>query len=229
SCSSPSSPTTTLYTLLLEYHPSMLTEVTAPGSPVSSCIAHKVAQDLQSLYQFFQNKTDITMKGITFDHYTALLRFDPNSPILSNWQAFVQEFLSQFGMFDTVAEAKENLFNLQMHNNEQFTTFIVCTEKEAYKTSWNYNTLWFVLYYTSRMSSALPPSQPTMAITRLLSPRLTNSEDCSKYSAPWVPWNSSRDSNWQTRGTTGKQTTGAAPPPNPAAQLPLKQELANTN
>ncbi|KAG5349752.1 hypothetical protein C0989_002041, partial [Termitomyces sp. Mn162] len=33
--------------------------------------------------------------GIAFDHYTALLQFDPNNPILSNWLTFIQEFSSQ--------------------------------------------------------------------------------------------------------------------------------------
>ncbi|KAG6858724.1 hypothetical protein C0993_005160, partial [Termitomyces sp. T159_Od127] len=32
------------------------------------------------------------LQGIAFDHYTALLRFDSNSLVLSNWQAFAQEF-----------------------------------------------------------------------------------------------------------------------------------------
>ncbi|KAG5328452.1 hypothetical protein C0989_010422, partial [Termitomyces sp. Mn162] len=63
--------------------------------------------------------------GIAFDHYTMLLWFDPNNPMLSNWLAFTQEFLSKFGVFDTVAEAEENLFNLRMRNNKHFTTFIV--------------------------------------------------------------------------------------------------------
>ncbi|KAG6899247.1 hypothetical protein C0993_011970 [Termitomyces sp. T159_Od127] len=87
------------------------------------------------------------LQGIAFDHYTALLQFDSNSPVLSNWQAFAQEYSSKFGVFDTVVEAEENLFNLQMHNNKQFTTFIVRFEKEAYKTSWNYNALWFALHH----------------------------------------------------------------------------------
>ncbi|KAG5335730.1 hypothetical protein C0989_000533, partial [Termitomyces sp. Mn162] len=83
--------------------------------------------------------------GIAFNHYTALLQFDPNNPVLSNWLAFTQEFLSKFGIFDTVAEVEENLFNPQMHNNKHFTTFIVCFEWEAYKTGWNYNALHFAL------------------------------------------------------------------------------------
>ncbi|KAG6883492.1 hypothetical protein C0993_005863 [Termitomyces sp. T159_Od127] len=66
------------------------------------------------------------LQGIAFDHYTVLLQVDPNSLVLSNWQAFAQEFSSKFGVFDTVVEAKENLFNLQMCND---------------KRGWNYNTL----------------------------------------------------------------------------------------
>ncbi|KAG5338556.1 hypothetical protein C0989_007060 [Termitomyces sp. Mn162] len=81
------------------------------------------------------------LQGIAFDHYTALLWFDPNNPMLSNWLAFTQEFSSKFGIFDTVAEAKKNLSNLQMCNNKHFTTFIVQFEWEAYETGWNYNTL----------------------------------------------------------------------------------------
>ncbi|KAG6899248.1 hypothetical protein C0993_011971, partial [Termitomyces sp. T159_Od127] len=83
--------------------------------------------------------------SIAFDHYTALLWFDPNCPVLSNWQVFTQEFSSKFGMFNTVVEAKENLFNLWMCNDKQLTTFIVHFEKEAYEASWNYNALQFAL------------------------------------------------------------------------------------
>ncbi|KAG6883724.1 hypothetical protein C0993_004304 [Termitomyces sp. T159_Od127] len=88
------------------------------------------------------------LQGITFDHYTVLLQFDPNSLVLSNWQVFAQEFSSKFGVFDTIVEAEENLFNLQMHNNKRFTTFIVHFKKEAYKIRWNYNILWFALCCT---------------------------------------------------------------------------------
>ncbi|KAG5728532.1 hypothetical protein E4T56_gene19588 [Termitomyces sp. T112] len=85
------------------------------------------------------------LQGIAFNHYTTLLWFDPNNPMLSNWLAFTQEFLSKFGIFDTIAEAEENLFNLQMHNNKCFTTFIVWFKWEAYETGWNYNALQFAL------------------------------------------------------------------------------------
>ncbi|KAG6884820.1 hypothetical protein C0992_005735, partial [Termitomyces sp. T32_za158] len=85
------------------------------------------------------------LQGIAFDHYTALLWFEPQSPILLNWQAFVNEFSTKFGVFDTVAKAKDNLFNLRMRPEEQFTTFIIRFEKEAYETRWNYNVLWYAL------------------------------------------------------------------------------------
>ncbi|KAG5349354.1 hypothetical protein C0989_004428 [Termitomyces sp. Mn162] len=52
------------------------------------------------------------LQGIAFDHYTALLWFNPKNPVLSNWLAFIQEFSSKFGVFDTIVEAEENLFNL---------------------------------------------------------------------------------------------------------------------
>ncbi|KAG6894411.1 hypothetical protein C0992_006232, partial [Termitomyces sp. T32_za158] len=81
------------------------------------------------------------LQGIAFDHYTALLWFEPQNPILSNWQAFVDEFSSKFSVFDTVAEAEDNLFNLKMRPEERFTTFIICFEKEAYEMGWNYSTL----------------------------------------------------------------------------------------
>ncbi|KAG6875646.1 hypothetical protein C0992_002972 [Termitomyces sp. T32_za158] len=85
------------------------------------------------------------LQGIAFDHYTALLWFEPQNPALSNWQSFVDKFSSKFGVFDTVAEAEDNLFNLKMHSEERFTTFIICFKKEAYETGWNYNVLWYAL------------------------------------------------------------------------------------
>ncbi|KAG6894738.1 hypothetical protein C0992_004905 [Termitomyces sp. T32_za158] len=83
--------------------------------------------------------------GIAFNHYTTLLWFEPQSPVLSNWQSFVNEFSTKFGVFDTVAEAEDNLFNLQMRSDEWFMTFIVHFEKEAYMTGWNYNALRYAL------------------------------------------------------------------------------------
>ncbi|KAG6876810.1 hypothetical protein C0993_000297 [Termitomyces sp. T159_Od127] len=152
--------------------------------------------------------------GITFDHYMALLQFDLNSPVLSNWQAFAQEFLSKFGMFDTVAEAKDNLFNLWMCNNKWFTTFIICFEKEAYKIGWNYNALQFALCCAlpQRIKDVLhlTPKQPIYNGYKVLITQIDQ-----QY--------------WEDHSAIGNQTTSAAPPPNSTAQLPLEQGLANTN
>ncbi|KAG6863649.1 hypothetical protein C0993_010729, partial [Termitomyces sp. T159_Od127] len=163
------------------------------------------------------------LQGIAFDHYMALLWFDPNSPVLSNWQAFAQEFSSKFRVFDTVAEAKENLFNLQMRNNKRFTTFIVQFKKEAYKTGWNYNALQFALHRALPQCIkdvlCLTPKQPSYNSYKALITQIDQRywEDHSEYLALHAPWNSSGNSNWQTRDAAGNQTTSAALPPNPAA------------
>ncbi|KAG5733974.1 hypothetical protein E4T56_gene7440 [Termitomyces sp. T112] len=137
------------------------------------------------------------LQGITFNHYTTLLQFDPNNSVLSNWLAFTQEFSSKFGIFNTVAKMEENLFNLWMHNNEHFMTFIIQFEQEAYETSWNYNAL------QSALHRALP--QWIKDILRLTPKQITYDEykalvtqvdqcyweDCSENMAPQTAWNTS--------------------------------------
>ncbi|KAG6882454.1 hypothetical protein C0993_010477, partial [Termitomyces sp. T159_Od127] len=173
------------------------------------------------------------LQGIAFDHYTALLRFDPNSPVLSNWQAFAQEFSSKFGVFGTVVEAEENLYNLQMRNNKQFTTFIVRFEKEAYKTSWNCNALQFALdrALPQRIKDVLrlAPKQPSYNSYKALVTQIDQRywEDRSEYSAPRMPWNLSGNSNWQSGAAAGNRTTGAALPSNPATWPLMGQGPAN--
>ncbi|KAG6882966.1 hypothetical protein C0993_008473, partial [Termitomyces sp. T159_Od127] len=148
-------------------------------------------------------------------------------PVLSDWQAFAQNFLSKFRVFDTVVEAKENLFNLQMCNNEQFTTSIVQFEKEAYETGWNYNALQFALRHALPQCIKdvlrLTPKQPSYNGYKALVTQINQRywEDHSKYLVPHVPWNSSGNSNWQSRAAAGNQTTGAGTPPNSATQLHL--------
>ncbi|KAG6881798.1 hypothetical protein C0992_000186, partial [Termitomyces sp. T32_za158] len=90
------------------------------------------------------------LQGIALNHYTALLRYNPRHPLFSDWQAFVQEFSEKFGVYDTVAEAENNLVNLKMSPDERFTAFLVQFEKEAYETSWNYHALRY------QLSKALP-------------------------------------------------------------------------
>ncbi|KAG6899678.1 hypothetical protein C0993_007989 [Termitomyces sp. T159_Od127] len=157
------------------------------------------------------------LQGIAFNHYMSLLQFDSNSLVLLNWQVFAQKFSSNFDVFDI------------------FTTFIVHFEKEAYKTSWNYNALWFALYHTLPQHIkdilCLAPKQPNYNSYKALVTQINQQywKDCSEYLAPQVPWNSFRNSNWQTRATTGNQTFGTALPSNFVTQPPLGQGPANAN
>ncbi|KAG6859378.1 hypothetical protein C0995_009124, partial [Termitomyces sp. Mi166 len=82
------------------------------------------------------------------DYHTAILCFNPGHPLFTNWQVFINEFSSMFGVFDTVAEAARKLVSLRMSTDERFTIFIVQFEKEAYETGWNYNALRFQLSET---------------------------------------------------------------------------------
>ncbi|KAG6887838.1 hypothetical protein C0992_010512 [Termitomyces sp. T32_za158] len=65
------------------------------------------------------------LQGIALNHYTALLRYNPCHPLFSDWQAFVQEFLEKFSIYNTVAEAENNLVNLKMSPDERFTAFLL--------------------------------------------------------------------------------------------------------
>ncbi|KAG5331584.1 hypothetical protein C0989_007895 [Termitomyces sp. Mn162] len=153
------------------------------------------------------------LQGIAFDHYTALLWFNPNNPVLSNWLAFTQEFSSKFGVFDTVAEAEENLFNLRMRDNERFTTFIVRFKREAYETGWNYNALRFALRFALRRALPqrikdvlhLAPKQTTYNGYKALVTQVDQRywEDCSENTAPRTSWNTSGNTNWQAGATNG--------------------------
>ncbi|KAG6899160.1 hypothetical protein C0993_012760 [Termitomyces sp. T159_Od127] len=122
-----------------------------------------------------------------------------------------------------------------MRNDEQFTTLIVHFEKEAYKTSWNYNALWFTLCRALPQHIkdvlCLVPKQPSYDGYKALVTQIDQWywEDCSEYSAPQVLWNSSRNSNWQTGTAAGNWITGTAPPPHPAARPPQACGLTNVN
>ncbi|KAG6894162.1 hypothetical protein C0993_012155, partial [Termitomyces sp. T159_Od127] len=96
--------------------------------------------------------------------------------------------------------------------------------KEAYKTGWNYNALQFALCCALPQCIKdilhLAPKQPTYNGYKALVTQIDQRywEDHSEYSAPRVPWNPSGNSNWQSGAAAGNRTTGAAPPPNPAAR-----------
>ncbi|KAG5353319.1 hypothetical protein C0989_008304 [Termitomyces sp. Mn162] len=146
----------------------------------------------------------------------ALLQFDPNNPILSNWLAFIQEFSSKFGIFDTIAEAEENLFNLQMCNNEHFMTFIIQFKWEAYKTGWNYNTLCFALHCTL-------PQQIKDVLC--LTPKQTT---YNGYKA-LITQNTSGNTNWQARAANGTQSSIPTNPANPTLHFSPGQGTTSTN
>ncbi|KAG5334833.1 hypothetical protein C0989_002893 [Termitomyces sp. Mn162] len=175
------------------------------------------------------------LQGIAFNHYTALLQFNPNNPILSNWLAFTQEFSSKFGVFDTVAEAEENLFNLRMRNNERFMTFIVQFEREAYKTSWNYNALWFALCHALpqwiKDILCLAPKQTTYDRYKVLVTQVNQHywEDRSENMVPQTSWNTSGNTNWQAGATNGIQSSIPTNPANPTPRFPPGQGVPNIN
>ncbi|KAG6895543.1 hypothetical protein C0992_000752 [Termitomyces sp. T32_za158] len=92
-------------------------------------------------------------QDITFNYYTVLFQFDP-----------------KFGVFDTVAEAENNFFNLQMCSEECFTTFIICFKKKPTRlggtttlSSMPFDTLFS---NTSKTSSDWHPSNPPTMVTR---------------------------------------------------------------
>ncbi|KAG5336857.1 hypothetical protein C0989_011760 [Termitomyces sp. Mn162] len=175
------------------------------------------------------------LQGITFDHYTALLQFDPNNPVLSNWLAFTQEFSSKFSVFDTVAEVEENLFNLQMHDNKHFMTFIVQFKQEAYETSWNYNALQFALHHTLPQQIkdvlCLAPKQTTYDRYKVLITQVDQCywEDRSKNTVPQTPWNASGNTNWQARAINSIQSSIPTNPANPVPRFPPGQGTTSTN
>ncbi|KAG5722479.1 hypothetical protein E4T56_gene2867 [Termitomyces sp. T112] len=175
------------------------------------------------------------LQGIAFDHYTALLRFDPNNPVLSNWLAFTQEYSSKFGIFDTIAEAEENLFNLRMRDNKHFMTFIVWFEWEAYETRWNYNALQFALHRALPQQIKdvlhLAPKQTTYDRYKVLITQVNQHywEDRSENTAPRTPWNASGNTNWQAGATNGIWSSIPANPANPAPRFPSGQGITSTN
>ncbi|KAG5724406.1 hypothetical protein E4T56_gene15985 [Termitomyces sp. T112] len=178
---------------------------------------------------------NLSNPGIAFDHYTALLQFDPNNPVLSNWLAFTQEFSSKFGVFDTVAEAEENLFNLQMCDNKHFTTFIVWFKWEAYETSWNYNTLRFALHHALPQQIkdvlCLAPKETTYDGYKVLVTQVNQCywEDRSENTVLQTPWNASGNTNWRTGATNGIWSSIPTNPANPAPCFPLGRGITSTN
>ncbi|KAG6875826.1 hypothetical protein C0992_002154, partial [Termitomyces sp. T32_za158] len=170
------------------------------------------------------------LQGIAFDHYTALLQFKPQNPVLSNWQAFANEFSNKFGVFDTMAEAEDNLFNLKMRPEERFTTFIIHFEKEAYETGWNYSTLRYTLRRALPQCIKdvlqLAPKQPLYKGYKALVMQVDQRywEDHSEYNNAQTQWNPGQP--WQAgtaNGPNNPRPPNSAPPATPGARPPFVQ------
>ncbi|KAG6812513.1 hypothetical protein H0H93_013814 [Arthromyces matolae] len=78
-------------------------------------------------------------------YYTSILTHNPDSTILTNWDEFVREYSTKFGIPNVQAEAERNLMNLRMGYNERFTSFIIRFEEQAFETGWNMAALRWVL------------------------------------------------------------------------------------
>ncbi|KAG6894268.1 hypothetical protein C0992_006810 [Termitomyces sp. T32_za158] len=177
------------------------------------------------------------LQGIAFNHYTALLQFEPQSPILSNWQSFVNKFLTKFRVFNTVVEAKDNLFNLRMRSDERFTTFIVRFKKEAYETGWNYNVLRYALRraFPQRIKDVLrlAPKQPMYEGYKVLVMQVDQRywEDHSEYSNTRTQWNAGGQT-WQPRApnsAANPRPPNPAPPTTPGTRPPFIRNPIGNN
>ncbi|KAG6904534.1 hypothetical protein DXG01_009209 [Tephrocybe rancida] len=85
------------------------------------------------------------LKEVALNHYTTHLTYNPNHPMFMDWEAFLYEFSTKFGIPNTRAEAENTLTRLTMKDWERFSMFIICFEQEAFKTGWNERSLRFHL------------------------------------------------------------------------------------
>ncbi|KAF5378101.1 hypothetical protein D9615_007648 [Tricholomella constricta] len=84
------------------------------------------------------------------DYFRLQLTYNPQHPMFTNWEGFVHELGSRFGIPNSRVEAENNISRLKMKEWEKFTAFIIKFEQEAYETGWN----WVALQFTLR--KALP-------------------------------------------------------------------------
>ncbi|KAG5734773.1 hypothetical protein E4T56_gene672 [Termitomyces sp. T112] len=139
------------------------------------------------------------LQGIAFDHYTALLWFDPNNPVLSNWLAFTQEFSKAY-------ETSWNYNALQFalcHALPQRIKDVLClTHKQTTYDGYKVLVTQVNQHYW---------------------------EDHSKNTAPQTSWNTSGNTNWQAGATNGIQSSIPANPASPTLRFPLGRGIPNTN
>ncbi|KAF5369116.1 hypothetical protein D9615_010429 [Tricholomella constricta] len=90
------------------------------------------------------------LKDGAMDYFRLQLTYNPQHPMFTNWEGFVYEVESRFGIPNSRVEAENNISRLKMKEWEKFTAFIIKFEQEAYETGWN----WVALQFTLR--KALP-------------------------------------------------------------------------
>jgi hypothetical protein len=84
-------------------------------------------------------------------HYMSLLHYGQNHPATLYWIDFTREFGNMFGVVNTRIEAEQNLRQLQMHDRDRFSTFIIRFEEHSFESGWNDTAL------LSELNRALAP------------------------------------------------------------------------
>ncbi|KAG6886998.1 hypothetical protein C0992_001263 [Termitomyces sp. T32_za158] len=116
-------------------------------------------------------------------------------------------------------------------------TFIIHFEKEAYKTRWNYNALWYALQHalSQRIKDVLQlaPKQPAYNSYKALVMQVDQCywEDRSEYNNTRTQWNSGGQT-WQAgtlNNTTNPRPPNTAPPATPGAQPPFVRNPVNSS
>jgi hypothetical protein len=68
-----------------------------------------------------------------------------------NWEAFLDELLTNFGFYDETGDAEHELTNLRMRDNQCVSDYLVCFSGLALRCSWREPALRFRFY------KGLPP------------------------------------------------------------------------
>ena len=76
------------------------------------------------------------LKGTGLDWFEPSLTSRNNIPWLSNYSKFVSELCSYFGPFDPEGEAKAELKNVHMHDNQRITKYLVKFNRLAARVQW---------------------------------------------------------------------------------------------
>ncbi|KAG5727750.1 hypothetical protein E4T56_gene20775 [Termitomyces sp. T112] len=139
------------------------------------------------------------LQGIAFDHYTALLQFNPNNPVLSNWLAFTQEFSKAY---KTGWNYNALRFALRRALPQQIKDILHLAPKQTTYDGYKVLITQVDQHYW---------------------------EDRSENTVPQTSWNTSGNTNWQARATNGIQSSIPANPANPTPRFSPGRGVPNTN